>query len=105
MSNVTGITGNLCNKCPKQLVKQISNYTDYFKVISGFTSNSRDPGDPVTVHPPGTKYTPLPGKQTPAYGQRAAGTHPTGMHSCWRNHFIADNNNLIEILWYHSYLL
>ena len=22
-------------------------------------------------------------KQTPAYGQRAAGTHPTGMHSCW----------------------
>ena len=23
-----------------------------------------------------------PGKQTPAYGQRAAGTHPTGMHSC-----------------------
>ena len=30
--------------------------------------------------PPGTKYTP-PGKQTPAYGQRAGGTHPTGMHS------------------------
>ena len=23
-----------------------------------------------------------PGKQTPAYGQWAAGTHPTGMHSC-----------------------
>ena len=23
-----------------------------------------------------------PGKQTAAYGQRAAGTHPTGMHSC-----------------------
>ena len=23
------------------------------------------------------------GKQTPAYGQRAAGTHPTGMHSCF----------------------
>ena len=22
-------------------------------------------------------------KQTPAYGQRAAGTHPTGMHSCF----------------------
>ena len=30
---------------------------------------------------PRTKYTP-PGKQTPAYGQRAAGKHPTGMHSC-----------------------
>ena len=27
---------------------------------------------------------PPPGKQTPAYGQRAAGTHPTGMHSCFR---------------------
>ena len=27
--------------------------------------------------PPGTKYTPW--KQTLAYGQRAAGTHPTGM--------------------------
>ena len=24
-----------------------------------------------------------PGKQTSAYGQRAAGTHPTGMHSSW----------------------
>ena len=29
-----------------------------------------------------------PGKQTPAYGLRAAGTHPTGMHSChfWNVH-------------------
>ena len=25
-----------------------------------------------------------PGKQTPEYGLRAAGTHPTGMHSCWK---------------------
>ena len=25
---------------------------------------------------------PPPPKQTQAYGQRAAGTHPTGMHSC-----------------------
>ena len=32
--------------------------------------------------PAGTKYTPLHGKQTPSYSQRAAGTHPTGMHSC-----------------------
>ena len=31
------------------------------------------------THP---EQTPPPGKQTPAYGQRAAGTHPTGMHSC-----------------------
>ena len=35
-------------------------------------------------HPPRTRQTPPPppGKQTPAYGLRAAGTHPTGMHSC-----------------------
>ena len=50
------------------------------------------------IHPPGTD-TPQeqtspeeqmpptgsrhpPGRQTAAYGQRAAGTHPTGMHSC-----------------------
>ena len=32
-------------------------------------------------HPPGSKPPPPP-KQTPAYGQRAAGTQPTGMHSC-----------------------
>ena len=31
--------------------------------------------------PPGAD--PPPGKQTPAYGQRAAGTHPTEMHSCY----------------------
>ena len=46
---------------------------------------------PGTRHPPGA--TPLgadtprpdtpPGKQTPAYGLRAAGTHPTGMYSCF----------------------
>ena len=31
--------------------------------------------------PPGPGRPPQ-GKQTPAYGLRAAGTHPTGMHSC-----------------------
>ena len=43
---------------------------------------------PGTKHPPGADpppptgpSTPL-GKQTPAYGLRAAGTHPTGMHTC-----------------------
>ena len=50
------------------------------------------------IHPPGADppeqtsppsrppreqtHTP-PRKQTPAYGQRAVGTHPTGMHSCY----------------------
>ena len=37
----------------------------------------RDQADPS----PRTRQTP-PGKQTPAYGLRAAGTHPTGIHSC-----------------------
>ena len=32
-------------------------------------------------HPP-PEADPPPRKQTPAYGQRAAGTHPAGMHSC-----------------------
>ena len=49
---------------------------------------------PLDGGPPGTRQTPPDGgtppdqadppfgKQTPAYGLRAAGTHPTGMHSC-----------------------
>ena len=50
------------------------------------------------THPPGSRHPPgadtpqeqtppqdqtPPGKQTPAYGLPAAGTHPTGMHSCY----------------------
>ena len=45
---MSSVTGNLCNKCPKQLVEQNSSYSDYFNVISGFTSNSRAQGGPVT---------------------------------------------------------
>ena len=41
------------------------------------------------AHPPGTRHPP-PGKRTAAYGQRAAGTHPTGMHSCWLIFLISD---------------
>ena len=40
---------------------------------------------PPGADPPGSRHHQPPnppGKQTPAYGQRAAGTHPTGMHSC-----------------------
>ena len=36
---------------------------------------------PQTRPPP--RGEPPPPKQTPAYGQRAAGTHPTGMQSCF----------------------
>ena len=40
---------------------------------------------PWTRHPPPeqTPPPPPPRKQTSVYGQRAAGTHPTGMHSCY----------------------
>ena len=47
------------------------------------------PLGPGIPPPPRTRQTTPPGpgrpppqKQTPAYGLRAAGTHPTGMHSC-----------------------
>ena len=42
-------------------------------------SSSRHPQGADTL--PRSRHTP--GKQTPAYGHRAAGTHPTGMHSCF----------------------
>ena len=45
---MSSMTGNLCNKCPKQPVKQNSSYNDYFNAISVLTSNSRAPGGPVT---------------------------------------------------------
>ena len=38
---------------------------------------------PRVRHPPGADTTLPPPEQTPAYGQRAAGTHPTGMQSCY----------------------
>ena len=49
----------------------------------GTRENPPDQGDsPGTrENPPGPGRSP-PWKQTPAYGLRAAGTHPAGMHSC-----------------------
>ena len=53
------------------------------------TPQSRHPPPRADTHPPGAD-TPQrrppgadPPEQTTAYGQRAAGTHPTGMHSCF----------------------
>ena len=31
---MSSVTGNLCNKCPKQLIEQSSSYSDYFNAIS-----------------------------------------------------------------------
>ena len=43
--------------------------------------------DPLQSRPPQSRHPPKsrhpPGKQTPPYNLRAAGTHPTGMHSCF----------------------
>ena len=51
---------------------------------------------PLRADTPGSRHTPTgadsppradtPWEQTPAYGQWAANTHPTGMHSCWPFH-------------------
>ena len=32
---ITSVAGNLCNKCPKQLLEQNSSYSNYFNAISG----------------------------------------------------------------------
>ena len=43
------------------------------------------PGTPQDqVPPPGPGTPPPPEQQPPEYGQRSAGTHPTGMHSCFK---------------------
>ena len=46
----------------------------------------KTPPSPPDQTPPGTRHPPSnpppPGKQTAAYGLRAAGMHPSGMHSC-----------------------
>ena len=55
---------------------------------------SPGPGRPPQIrHPPGPGRPPR--KQTPAHGLRAAGTHPTGMHSCFecRNTFYYKNGS------------
>ena len=84
-----------------------------------------NPPGPGTHHPR-TRHTPPdqgepPGKNTAAYGQWAAGTHPTGMHSCfitalysnifkWIVSFIGSrkkgtNWNLNLMTWVHSWIM
>ena len=46
-----------------------------------------DQADPKGADPPSS------GKQTPAYGLRAAGTHPTGMDTCLRDKFHCEEKN------------
>ena len=55
--------------------------------VSGQGEPPRAGRPPGQGDPPGQGEPPPgpdpPGKQTPAYGLRAAGMHPTGMHSCY----------------------
>ena len=48
---------------------------------------------PAERTPQAGRTPPPPGKHTPAYGQRAAGTHPTGMHSCFVMCFLLNQCN------------
>ena len=48
----------------------------------GMEEPPRMENPPPDGEPPWMENPPPPGKQTPAYGLRAAGTHPTGMRSC-----------------------
>ena len=52
----------------------------------------------LTRHPPGTSPPPEPdppGKQTPADGLPAAGTHPTGMHSSLQKSFVGNMRSVV----------
>ena len=50
-------------------------------------------GDPLARRPPGRET-------LPAYGQWAAGTHPTGMHSCWV--WIHSDSYVTPIIYLHT---
>ena len=62
-------------------------------------------GTPQQVHtppgryPPSGRYTPPQKQKTPEYGQRSAGTHPTGMHSCHQCQQWANNGIRIYFNW------
>ena len=45
------VAGNLCNKCPKQLLKQNSSYSDYFNAISGLYQTA-EPQEALWHYPP-----------------------------------------------------
>ena len=57
------------------------------------TPPEQTPPDQADYPPP--EQTPPPGKQTQANGLRAAGTHPTGMHSCL---FYAYDKHIVRYL-------
>ena len=72
--------GHVCGRTPpSQTPRQQTNPRSIHPSGSRPLPGSRPLGS--RHPPPQTRHHP-PRKQTPAYGQRAAGMHPTGMHSC-----------------------
>ena len=69
---------------PQRSCGQGNIFTPVCHSVHGGVSSRESP--PCQGDPPGPDPTPPdqnpPGKQTAAYGQRVASTHPTGMHSC-----------------------
>ena len=60
---------------------------------------------PLGADPSPSSRPPLPRKQTPAYGQWAAGTHPTGMHSCLKLFLLSSRNCRTITPWFRWNLL
>ena len=54
------------------------------------------PPSPSAPDPPPEQTPPPTGKQTPAHGLRAAGTHPTGRHSCY-NYDCSDDIHTVKL--------
>ena len=52
----------------------------------------RNPPQTRQGEPPQARQGGPPGKQTPEYGLRVAGTHPTGMHSCFTISFATNKH-------------
>ena len=86
---------NICHYRPQRSCGQGNIFTPVRHSVHrggspvGRTPPGPDPpcqGEPPRPDPPWHLSPPPPRrKQTAAYGQRAAGTHPTGMHSCYLN--------------------
>ena len=74
------------------LAKVIFLHLSVILFTGGCTRQVHPPPGPGRYTPPQQTPPPGPGRYTPprdqagtppGYGQRSAGTHPTGMHSCW----------------------
>ena len=80
-----GVCLSACWDTPQEHTPPRTRHTPREQTPRERTAPGVDPPDqaPPGSRPPWEQTPPPPaGKQTAAYGQLAAGTHPTGMHSC-----------------------